>query len=722
MYIRKEEYKKDIRRRCCRIMTEEDMRAVRTVLPNSDRRDVNDDLKNPSGEEGKEKAVASLIVTVWGPAPLTEFVSSSVTCGYLYDANDDSILSVSGLEDSRKVKKHVLLSSASSSKSSVGMAATLHAKINRKKLNKLDIIQICEEILNPSVPMALRLSGILMGGVVIVYERKVKLLFDDVTRLLVEINGAWRTKAAPDPTLLPKGRTHARKEAVTLPEKDEADFGDFEQTRSQLPKFPNFMDFQQSYISMRLDEPNVNDIPEQEDLGQHFHQADAENITLFEYHASYQTNTETYDRFERFDIEGDDETQLNFNPGEGAQIPPILIPSPPRHHDFPEGGNPTSPQRQEQQEHGTDAFAEQMGEQNIADREDQDIQRPTKRRTRRTATSAMDNEQTIIAGPQFQSWLQDTSHILLRGKKRKARGPASPSIEVTKRMKLPLTQLFEGPVDGSYPPQLMELWLKCTQPLQTSTSETGRPDVSAEQSPGFVQERMENHHQTDHHQGTETSFQSLGSPAERLRNALAEKDGSIEDLMAKSRASAENNNRQAADISVTPLYSGDDVRSMPSSTPSARGAASVNVEINSNSRRLNRKRQHSSPRRGLEPVAEDRTWEHHAYDFEFSMLPEKGFTADNEVLVETGPTQTQKPVTTRTDEKITDSIKSHLKTHFETPGAAQVESLNKLAIGMKRNAAAQLFYQSCVLATRGVIKVEQTQPYGDILIARGPNM
>lgn len=41
-----------------------------------------------------------------------------------------------------------------------------------------------------------------------------------------------------------------RKEAVTLPEKDEADFGDFEQTRSQLPKFPNFMDFQQSYISM----------------------------------------------------------------------------------------------------------------------------------------------------------------------------------------------------------------------------------------------------------------------------------------------------------------------------------------------------------------------------------------------------------------------------------------------------------------------------------------
>ncbi|WJX58915.1 synaptotagmin C2 domain protein, Syn1 [Trifolium repens] len=67
----------------------------------------------------------------------------------------------------------------------IWMAATMHAKINRKKLSKLNIIKICEEILNPAVPMALRLSGILMGGVVIVYERKVKMLYDDVSRLLI---------------------------------------------------------------------------------------------------------------------------------------------------------------------------------------------------------------------------------------------------------------------------------------------------------------------------------------------------------------------------------------------------------------------------------------------------------------------------------------------------------------------------------------------------------
>ncbi|ESQ40463.1 hypothetical protein EUTSA_v10013002mg [Eutrema salsugineum] len=594
----------------------------------------------------------------------------------------------------------------------IWMAATLHAKINRKKLDKLDIIQICEEILNPSVPMALRLSGILMGGVVIVYERKVKLLF--------EINGAWRTKAAPDPTLLPKGKTHARKEAVTLSENEEADFGDFEQTRN-LPKFPNFMDFQQTYISMRLDEPIVNDNHEQEDLGQQLHQADADNITLFEYHGSYQTNTETYDRFERFDIEGDDETQMNFSQREGTEIPPTLIPSPPR-HDIPEGGNPTSPQRQEQQEHGRDVSAEQMEEQNIPNREEDDRPRPAKKRARKAATLEMDYEQTILGGPQYQSWLQDASNILLGGKKRKARGTITLSMEISKRMNMPPTMLFEEHMGSSYPPQLYELWSKSTQPLQTSSSETRRPDFCAEQSPGFVQERMQSHYQTDYHQGSETSSQNLGSPAERLRNTLAGKDASIERLMDGSRARPENNTRQASDISVTPFYSGDDVRSMPS-TPSARGAASINIEINSNSRRSNRKRAHSSPRRGLEPVAEDRPWEHREYDdFQFTMAPEKGFTADNEILVETGPTQTQRPVTTHSEEKITDSIKSQLKTHFETPGAAQVESLNKLAFGMHRNAAAQLFYQSCVLATRGMIKVDQTQPYGDILIARGPNM
>ncbi|BAS95517.1 Os05g0580500, partial [Oryza sativa Japonica Group] len=58
---------------------------------------------------------------------------------------------------------------------------------------------VSEEILNPSVPMALRLSGILMGGVAIVYERKVKALYDDVSRFLVKFEFDFHLILVPPP-------------------------------------------------------------------------------------------------------------------------------------------------------------------------------------------------------------------------------------------------------------------------------------------------------------------------------------------------------------------------------------------------------------------------------------------------------------------------------------------------------------------------------------------
>ncbi|KAJ6309428.1 hypothetical protein OIU77_015227 [Salix suchowensis] len=199
------------------------------------------------------------------------------------------------------------------------MAATLHAKINRKKLNKLNIIRICEEILNPSVPMALRLSGILMG-----------------TRL-VEINEAWKVKVAPDITVLPKGKSQARKEAVTLPEDQETDMGENEQSLNYSNAATTTMGFQETaYFTMRLDnveldnvdEPYVNHDTGEGDASHHLHQADADNITLFERFDSYQVDTDAYNRFERFDIEGDEETQVNFTSADHMDIPTTLIPSP----------------------------------------------------------------------------------------------------------------------------------------------------------------------------------------------------------------------------------------------------------------------------------------------------------------------------------------------------------------------------------------------------------
>ncbi|MFS8015449.1 putative rad21/Rec8-like protein [Helianthus anomalus] len=90
-----------------------------------------------------------------------------------------------------------------------------------------------------------------------------------------------------------------------------------------------------------------------------------------------------------------------------------------------------------------------------------------------------------------------------------------------------------------------------------------------------------------------------------------------------------------------------------------------------------------------------------------------------------------------------------LKAHFDTPGCAQTESLNQLALGLDRKKAACLFYQNLgiflrnmvlvlcilvlmlkqtniierpVLATRDIIKVHQKDPYGNIVISRGAKM
>ena len=54
----------------------------------------------------------------------------------------------------------------------------------------------------------------------------------------------------------------------------------------------------------------------------------------------------------------------------------------------------------------------------------------------------MDYEQTIIAGNQYQSWLQDTSHILLRGKKRKVQTSDALAFSLISDAHVSLTSTF----------------------------------------------------------------------------------------------------------------------------------------------------------------------------------------------------------------------------------------------------------------------------------------
>ncbi|XP_047329266.1 sister chromatid cohesion 1 protein 1-like isoform X1 [Impatiens glandulifera] len=603
----------------------------------------------------------------------------------------------------------------------IWMAATLHAKMNRKKLDKLNIIKICEEILNPTVPMALRLSGILMEGVVIVYDRKVKILYEDVTRFMVEINEAWKVKVVPDRTLLPKSKCRANVEAVTLPDnQEEADLGEIEQSLSNIK---TKMVFQQSgYFAMRLDsleDPFVNNNLKE---GNPCHQVDNNDITLLDCFNACQQSYVPFNHFERFDIEGDEEMQSHFSHRD-AEIPTVNTNSTPNqpkpkktdeikdHHHLENQWSEILDQHAENQ-------LNQQPEQSMLD--NCTSNNVVVRRTRKPRALLMDYDQMIIPGNVYQPWLQSTDDIVSKkeGKKRK-RFNLLPSKKIAKLMDLPPVVLICGLfVTGSgevyYPPGLLELWRISTHnsPSVTISSDQQqplRPSSSSRQDGRDYNDPSRYEPFEDFQSGV--GSQPLGSSVEKLRTDIHNND-----ILTGELNNVSGVNNKASE------FAEDEVRSNPSS-----GSAYDFMTLNSdtNSGRLNKKRPYSSSkhsRSGLEPVEEEISLLHAEPNFKLSRLSEDGVTP--ELLVETGPTQTQAHFRAfdQQVDHMTDCIRMQLKTHFETPGNTSTESLNQLTNGMNKRTAALLFYQTCVLASKDFIRVEQKAAYEDIVISRGDKM
>ncbi|KAL6609443.1 hypothetical protein ACP70R_039412 [Stipagrostis hirtigluma subsp. patula] len=593
----------------------------------------------------------------------------------------------------------------------IWMAATLHAKINRKRLDKLDIIKICEEILNPSVPMALRLSGILMGGVVIVYERKVKLLYDDVSRLLIEINEAWRIKPAADPTVLPKGKAQAKYEAVTLPEK----FMDMEVEQPMIFSDADAARFRGMRLE-DLDEQYVNVNLEDDDFSraEHHHQAEAVNITLVDNFESGLAETDVFNRFERFDI-ADDDTTVNITPDEHPQVPSMLVPSPPRQEDHPQQQEQyfaaPSPVQEEPQQGGS---VEEQEEQKM---KRQQPPKSSKRKAHRKLPQViMDDNQIMIPGNIYQTWLKDASSLVSKRRKVNSNFNLIRSTKISDLMDMPpvalISYLDKSPTDFYYPKRLMNLWKECTEVKSAKASSSGGQRSSSEEQqprhspPHEFPPQPEGQYEPE--MGVDPMYFTDG--IEKLRGDInAEHERAYDPLHS--------------DHSVTPGSPGLSRRSASSSGGSGRGFVPLDPEVQlpSGSGRSKR-RQHSSGRSLgiLDPVEEDFPLEQEVRDFKMRRLSDIGPTPD--LLEETEPTQTPYEKHSSPIDKVTQSIQSHLKLHFDTPGAPQSESLSQLAYGMTTAQAARLFYQMTVLATFDYINVTQLEPYGDISISRGPKM
>lgn len=101
----------------------------------------------------------------------------------------------------------------------IWLAAHWDKRLSKSQIFQTDIAKSCQGITDPKVPLALRVSGHLLLGLVRIYSRKVKYLFADCSDALVKIKMAFR----PGVVNLPEGSTTAPSAAITL-----AGFGTFD--------------------------------------------------------------------------------------------------------------------------------------------------------------------------------------------------------------------------------------------------------------------------------------------------------------------------------------------------------------------------------------------------------------------------------------------------------------------------------------------------------------
>ncbi|GMI79937.1 DETERMINATE, INFERTILE 1, SYNAPTIC 1 [Hibiscus trionum] len=579
----------------------------------------------------------------------------------------------------------------------IWLLGTRQAKLDRRKANKLDIARLCEEILNPPVPMALRLSSILMGGVVILYERKVMFLHDDANRFLVEIRNAW--KVMEERTLLPKGKAKAKRKSITLPENEETSMGF---TNAGEPEEEISMGFKQNLLNMQLDQVDdyyITSDPMEDNLANDHHQADDNDITLTDL---FQPNTNIRGRFERFE-DGDEGTQVNFTLDEHIEIPPTPIPSPARHVEPQRAGG-------SQEQYRENDLGQQFKRKKEA--RDQQRQGPGKHKTRKPKGIITDEEQTVISNHVYHSWLHDTSDIVSRTR-RKKRGPKSvlSALKMAKLMELPSIVLMDdmfvkGNQEIPYPEPLLDLWKKSNRPQDDSPSVRTSP--------------VQPHPQPHEPSSTERvhSDYPMDYPFEDLHSGV----GSPSHVAAVELPRSKGTKATPVKINhfVLSGNSGDAVRSTGSSV-SGDGVPSGNLEVQIDRVGSKKKNVPSTSRNnsGLDTV-------HEAFceaDTEYKLTREgrKNSAPDPDFMVVTQLTM-ETPANDTPPDIMTENIKTHMKTHFETPGAPRVESLQNLAAGLTRKGAAQLFYQTCVLASQGFLKVRQEVPFGDVSISKGAKM
>ncbi|CAA0820720.1 Sister chromatid cohesion 1 protein 3 [Striga hermonthica] len=97
----------------------------------------------------------------------------------------------------------------------VWCAAHLQHKLRKPQYLSTNVPSTVERIMHPEVPIALRITGHLLLGVVRIYSKQVDYLYEDCNEVRIMINRVYTTVNVN----LPHDATHAQVQAVTLPDK-----------------------------------------------------------------------------------------------------------------------------------------------------------------------------------------------------------------------------------------------------------------------------------------------------------------------------------------------------------------------------------------------------------------------------------------------------------------------------------------------------------------------
>lgn len=118
--------------------------------------------------------------------------------------------------------------------SKVWLAAHWDRKLTKAQITQTNLIESANQIMNPTAPFALRMSGHLLLGVVRIYSRKAKYLLSDCQDALIKIKMAFR----PGVVDLPSEANTANYHSITLPEPT-GDMADFEIGEIDLDDLPD---------------------------------------------------------------------------------------------------------------------------------------------------------------------------------------------------------------------------------------------------------------------------------------------------------------------------------------------------------------------------------------------------------------------------------------------------------------------------------------------------